>query len=110
MTLDLLRDRFEANQRKTGAYAVSVWSIPGIDAHAICRAAVEHGQQYLPHNDMQTSTAEAVEQAGCHLAPLDPPGHYGLTFSAMPTDEDLEAVMAAFREKEPNPVALSRRS
>jgi hypothetical protein len=108
MTARLLRERTEANQRKRGTYAVSVWAIPGLDADGICRAARECGDQYLPHSDIQASTVEAVEEAGCYLDPLDPPGHYGLTFSGAPTDQEIAAVMSAFSEKRPNPVARIR--
>jgi hypothetical protein len=105
MTRKLLARSAERSAREGGSYAISVWADAGLDANAIARAARDQGEGYLPHRDMQTSSAGALRSLGYELMQTGPTGHYSLTFPARPTDEELDELMAAFDAPRPNPVA-----
>jgi hypothetical protein len=109
MTAEKLASSALAHYRDCGVYALSVWAIPGLTAEDITRAAVEQGEDYLPHNQMQTSTVGAVAEGGYGLVPTGPEGHFSLMLPDPPGAADWEAIMQAFGDPRENPCARSRR-
>lgn len=90
-----------------GVYGLSVWSLAGCDAAEIVATArsydgtTEHPN--LPHRQIRTSTAGALESRGFSLLPDSPFGHYLLTIPTPPTDENWIALQEEFALPEPTP-------
>ncbi len=82
--------------RDCGVYAISLWSVPGLDGDEIARVAREQSEDHLPHRQMQTSTVGRLRTYGYELVPTGPDGHYSLMLPSPPTDVDWDNLMAAF--------------
>lgn len=91
---------------EVGRHALSVWIAPGLAAHDIVRLARSHdtdADKHLPHGQMRTSTVGRLRSAGFGFLPDSPDGHYLLTLPTPPSEEDWEALDAAFAPAEPSP-------
>jgi hypothetical protein len=97
----------EAAFRDIGVYGLSVWSVAESDAAKIVRTVRSHdettGFPNLPHGQIRTSTAGALQARGFGLEPDSPFGHYLLTIPTPPTDEDWDALQEEFGPPEPTP-------
>jgi hypothetical protein len=110
MGFDSLRISAEANYRDEGLYAVSMWSLPGLDAADIAR---EVGTEELPHGQIRASTVGRLRAAGFEVVRSEPvpgraPGHVDVILARPLTEEAADALRAEFDPGQPNPVARGR--
>jgi hypothetical protein len=100
-------------RRERGRYALSVYSIHGLDAH---RIALRVGTPDLPHPEMRESTAGRIREAGYEIALSQEEGYAeGHCDLVVPweSSEDAseewllnhsERLLELFDKKSPNPV------
>jgi hypothetical protein len=106
-----LRDYINAvlnHYRKYQEYALTVWCLPGLDAHEV---AHELGTDYLPHGKFMETTVGRVRAAGFELmlSPKEqgyPEGHCDLFCE--PSEEDWQRLRPLFGEPMTNPVRRGR--
>lgn len=99
------RERTMANARasfeEVGAYGLSVWSVPDLDADGIVRLARSHGREYLPHGQVRASTVGELRPYTLHID--EPEGHYLLQLPTPPAEADWDALERAFADPQPTP-------
>jgi len=102
-----LASALEVSFREDGVYELSVCASAELAAHDLAQWVRERDPecQRLPHKRMQQSTAGAIRSVGADVLLTPPPeGHYSIRFDAVPADEQIAALVAAFDAPEPNPV------
>lgn len=108
MTEKNLRSSFERSFREDGVYDISVWASAQLDADGIAHWVRQRDPncEHLPHNRLQESTVGAIRGCGADVLLTEPPeGHHSVRFPVSPTDDQVEALMAAFDPPRRNPVA-----
>ncbi len=84
-----------------GAYALSVFSVPGKTADEIARGVP------LPHSMIRESTVGRLRAAGYDVvSSLGPPGHADLILPNPPTDDDWQALDKTFDAARPSPATM----
>lgn len=103
MTVENLRTNVEDHFDEHGEYAVSVFSVPDMDAHEIALLAGR------PNRQMRVSTCARIRSLGYEIVRSEDeaPGHADIKLPQEPTDEVLQAIADAFDDPQPNPAALT---
>jgi hypothetical protein len=103
MTVENLRTNVEAHFDEHQEYAVSVFSVPGMEIQELALLANR------PNRQMRVSTCARIRSLGYEIVRSEDegPGHADIKLPEEPTDEVLRQIADAFDEAEPNPAALT---
>jgi hypothetical protein len=102
MMVDNLRTNVEAHFDEYEDYAVSVFSVPGMDLHELAVLANR------PNGQIRVSTCRRIRDLGYEIvrSEHEGPGHADIKLPEEPSDEVLQTIADAFDEPVPNPAAL----
>lgn len=104
MAIETLRTNAEAHFDEYGEYAISVFSVPGMDVRELALLANQ------PHRQMRISSCARVRGLGYEIVRSEAeggPGHADIKLPEEPSDEVLQAIADAFNEVQPNPAAVT---
>lgn len=112
MKADSLAISAEAHHEQYGEFALSFWTVPGLDAkqiaervHAQWVNAVEPRRHPLPHPKIRYASAGALRQLGYRVVYSEPrPMHVSVIFPSAPSAKDWVRIDEVFGPSADNPV------